>query len=176
MRPVRRFRSAGCCHHLEIGLERAEHTFDKEVRGHAASRNPCPFCPPHAYEHRNRERQHRIRVQYLRAHRLKYKDRLSKKQKQIKTASERIESALHDLARLKVQLEQVESGTYNAERAFMTKRQLADDVRKSMQFRTTSVHAFGQSLDIRGAKSALSLNSNWHAKILRHFLKNWITF
>ena len=157
LRRVRRFRSTGVCHLIEVPfIERARLTFDKNAPAHAIS-SAFPFCPPLAYEHQNLVRQRRVRVQYLRAHRLKYKHKLANKEAQRDTASNRIAAALADLERLTVQQEQVENGAYCTEREFMTKRQIADNIRESLQFRTTSVHAFGQSLDLDGAKPALEL-------------------
>ena len=167
------YRSAGSCHHIETPflMRRARYTFERNAPPHAGDKKKCPFCPPNAYEHKNPARQLRIRVQYLRAHRIKYKNKVSRKHEQIRLSSNRISAARADLNRLEAQTKCVNSGEHNKESSFMNKRQNAETLRDNMIFRTSSIHAYGQSLNIYEARPALEFELETAERDLEKFSK-----
>ena len=117
----------------------------------------CAHCPPLAYTHHNPCRQCRIRVRQFHNDRLRWRDAVTRVSYQRNLCAARAEGAAQDLERAKAQLLAVSNGTYNTETQFMTKRQRAAVARESFLFRTLSVHAFAQELELDKAGPALEL-------------------
>ena len=172
LRQVVPYRSNGTAFWIEMYLDPClKYTFDRDVPLHSIQ---CPHClvktrdsilsserialySTQQEQTRYFDRAHCRRVEHLATARKKYRHRLANVNFAMTNATTRISSAQTDLRRLSIQIEQVENGTYNTETEFMTKRQQNAVFRESMLFKTSSVHAFGQELELNKAQPALAL-------------------
>jgi len=93
----------------------------------------------------------------LAAERHVYHNRVCHVLQVIETANLRIDNASVDLLRLSAQKDSIKNGMYNTEMQFMTTRQQNAVHRESALFKTSSVHAFGQELELDKAEPALRL-------------------
>jgi hypothetical protein len=116
---------------------------------------------------RFKNRQYSRRMDKLKIARYNYHIQLKQVTYNIKHLKERINHAKIDLTRVDIQVKQIKNGTYNTEMAFMTTRQKNDVIRTSKLFKTTSVHTFGQELELTEAKPTLLLELK-RATLLLH--------
>jgi hypothetical protein len=165
------YRSNGNAFWIEMHLDpRLNQTF-KNCPDHTVE---CSYCcdkqkdlildaekiklhPTKIEQNRYLHRVHGRRIIKLSIARKKYKNRLENIHHAVQHSKQRIKVTNLDLERLSLQMDQVEKGTYNTETNFMTKRQQNDIKRESLLFKTSSVHAFGQELEIDQAKPTLNL-------------------